>query len=139
LTVTALAILIGCSEGTPGGPEATQVTAKKPIVGQADDTFNLDVPKMSTQLKQGEKKELAISVARGKNFDEEVTLKFDGVPKGMTLEPARPVIMHGDKGTKITLTLADDAALGDFTVKVTGHPTKGADSTNMLKVTVAKK
>jgi hypothetical protein len=29
--------------------------------------------------------------------------------------------------------------LGDFTVKVTGHPTKGPDATNELKITVAKK
>ena len=62
-----------------------------------------------------------------------------GNKDGVTLEPANPVIMHGEKETKITVTLADDAALGDFNVKVTGHPTKGADSTNDLKITVAKK
>jgi hypothetical protein len=139
LTMTALFVLTGCNEATPGGPGATQVTANKPIVGQADDTFKLDVPKMSTRLKQGETKELAISVARGKNFDEDVTLKFAGVPKGVTLEPGTPVIMHGQNETKITLKLADNASLGDFTVKVTGQPTKGTDSTNELKITVAKR
>jgi hypothetical protein len=34
---------------------------------------------------------------------------------------------------------ADDASLGDFAVKVTGHPTHGADASNELKITVAKK
>ena len=54
----------------------------------------------STRLKQGETKELAISVARGGNFHEEVTLKFAGVPKGVTLNPASPVIRHGEQDTK---------------------------------------
>jgi uncharacterized membrane protein len=139
LAVTAVVLFTGCNEGTRGGPGATEVTANKPVVGQADDTFRLDLPKMSTKLKQGETKELTIDVARGKNFSEDVELKFSGVPKGVTVEPASPVITHGDKGAKVTVKVADDAALGDFTVKVTGHPTSGADATNELKMTVTKK
>jgi len=139
LTVTAIVLMTGCTEGTLGGPGATEVTANKPIVGQADNTFSLDVPMMSTKLKQGETKELAIDVARGKNFSEDVELKFSGVPKGVTVDPANPVIMHSDKEAKFTVKAADDAALGDFTVKVTGHPTSGADATNEFKMTVAKK
>jgi uncharacterized membrane protein len=139
LAVTAVVLVTGCVEGTPGGPGAKEVTANKPIVGQADNTFSLDVPKMSTTLKQGETKDLAIDVARGKNFSEDVELKFSGVPKGVTVDPASPVIMHSDKEAKITVKVADDAAVGDFTVKVTGHPTTGADATNEFKMTVAKK
>jgi len=139
LAVTAVVLVTGCAEGTPGGPGAKEVTAYKPIVGQADNTFSLDVPKMSTTLKQGETKDLAIDVARGKNFSEDVELKFSGVPKGVTVDPASPVIMHSDKEAKITVKVADDAALGDFTVKVTGHPTTGADAMNEFKITVAKK
>jgi hypothetical protein len=139
LMVMAVVALTGCNEGTPGGPGATEVTAKKPIYGQADDTFNLDVPQTSARLKQGEMKELAISVGRGKNFNEDVTLKFTGVPKGVTLDPASPVILHGDKDAKITLKAADNASIGDFTIKVTGQPTKGATASNELKITVAQK
>jgi uncharacterized membrane protein len=139
LMVTAVVVLTGCNQDTPGGPGATERTANKPIVGQADDTFNLDVPKMSTKLKQGETKDVSISVARGKNFDEDVTLKFAGVPKGVTLDPASPVIKHGDKEAKITLKVADNASLGDFTVKVTGEPSKGMAASSELKITVAQK
>jgi hypothetical protein len=139
LAVTAVVLVTGCNEGTRGGPGATEVTANKPVVGQADDTFGLDVPKMSTTLKQGETKDLAIDVSRGKNFSQDVELKFAGVPKGVTLDPASPVIMHGDKQAKVAVKVADDAALGDFTVKVTGHPTSGADATNEFKIAVAKK
>jgi len=39
------------------------------------------------------------------------------------------------KDTEVTFTLraADDASLGDFTVKVMGHPTTGGDASNDLK------
>jgi len=52
---------------------------------------------------------------------------------------AKIVHMHGDKEVKVTVKVADDTALGEFTVKVTGHPTSGADATNEFKITVAKK
>ena len=60
------------------------------------------------------------------------------MPQGVTLDPASPVIKHGATETKVTLKAAADASLGDFTVKVTGHPTKGADASHEFKITVAK-
>ena len=128
-----------------GGPGAANPTATKHYYdyGQADDTFNLSVPSstpyLSTSLKQGETKAVSISIKRGKNFDEDVTLQFADMPKGVTLDPASPVIKHGDTEAKLMVKAEDDAALGDFTVKVTGHPTKGTDSSNEFKITVAKK
>jgi hypothetical protein len=139
LMVTTVFALAGCGEGTPGGPGAVERTANKPVFGQADDTFNLDVPKMSTKLKQGETKELAISVARGKNFDEDVTLKFASLPKGVTFDPASPVIVRGNKEAKVAVRIAGDTAPGEFTVKVSGEPKKGAAATSEIKITVAKK
>jgi uncharacterized membrane protein len=139
LLVAALVAFTGCNKGTPGGPGATNPNAKKPVVGQANDTFTLSVPTLSTTLKQGDTKTVAISINRGKNLDEDVTLKFADVPTGLTIEPASPTIKRGDTEAKLTLKAADNAALGDFTIKVTGHPTNGADASNEFKVTVAKK
>ena len=51
LAVMALATLAGCNKGTPGGPGTI---SEQPIYGQADNTFNLSVPMMSTSLQQGE-------------------------------------------------------------------------------------
>ncbi len=82
---------------------------------------------------------MEIGIKRGKNFSEDVTLKFADGPKGVTLASASPVIMHGDTEAKVMLKATDDASLGDFTVKVTGHPAKGADATSEIKITVAKK
>ena len=107
-------------EGTSGGPGVTNPPRRNPLYGQADNTFNLSVPRLSTSLKQGETKEVSIGIKRGKNFQEDVTLKFADGPQGVTLDPASPVIKHGDTEAKVTLKAAADASLGDFTVKVTG-------------------
>ncbi len=135
----ALVAVTGCDKGTPGGPGAVDPAAKKPLYGQATDTFDLSVAAVSTSLKQGDAKEGSIGIKRGKNFDQDVTLTFAGLPKGLTIEPASLVIKHGDTDAKYTVKAGDDAPVGDFTVKVTGHPTKGGDATNELKVTVALK
>jgi hypothetical protein len=140
-TASALALfaLVGCDKGTPGGPGVTTSGQKAGVFKQGEDTFTLSVPTLSTKLKQGESKVIIIGVSRGKNFDEDVALKFDDLPKGVTVEPAKAEIKHGDKDTKVTLKAADDAALGDHTGKVVGHPTKGSDATHDLKLTVEKK
>jgi hypothetical protein len=136
LVVMTLAALTGCSEGTPGGPGATE---KKPAFGQADDTFNLSVPVLSSSVQQGEQTEATVGIQRAKNFDEDVAITFADVPKGVTVEPASPVIKHGDTDAKITFKVGDDAALGDFKVNVTGHPTKGSDAQIAFKLTISAK
>src|SRR5262245_31845505 len=135
--VVALVALIGCGgKTTPGGPGATNPS--KPAFGERDDSFDLSTPS-SVSLKQGEMKQVTIGIKRGKNFDQDVALKFAEPPKGVTIEEASPAIKHGDKETKITLKAADDAAVGEHTLKVTGHPGKGPDGAAEFKVTVQKK
>jgi hypothetical protein len=137
LLVLALVALVGCGgKDTAGGPGATDPGAKKPRYGEADNTFNLTAP--STSLKQGETKAVSIGIRRGTNFQEDVTLKFADVPQGVTVDPAGPVIKHGETETKVALKAAADASLGELTIKVIGHPTKGADASHEFKITVAK-
>ena len=92
----------------------------------------------STSLKQGEAKTVSVGIKRDKSFDQDVALTFSDMPKGVTLEPDAPVIKHGDTEAQITLTGADDASLGKFAIKVTGHPAKGAEASNEFKLVVAK-
>jgi len=167
LSAVGAIVLAGCTEGTPGGPGATrpetrtashrQAELPPPTIPNAparptettpgrsepvhrgDETFTLSVPTFSTSLKQGEAKEISIGTHRGKNFVEDVSLRFMDLPKGLTIEPANPMIRASDKDAKVTIKAAPDAPLGDFTIKVMGHPTRGADAMNELKVTVHKK
>src|SRR5579871_5124412 len=102
LLAMGLIASIGCNDhDKAGGPGATDPSAKQPLYGQADNTFNLSAPSIS--LKQGETKTIVIGIKRGTNFQEDVTLEFTTVPQGMTLDPASPVIRHGDKETEVTL------------------------------------
>ena len=126
--VLTLAALTGCTQGEPGGPGTAAAPEKQATVGQTDDTFNLSVPLTSTSLQQGGQTEATIAINRAKNFDEDVTLHFADVPQGVTIEPASPAIKHGDENVKVMFKAGDGAALGDFTVKVTGHPTNGSDA-----------
>jgi len=129
----------GCNLGTRGGPGASDPKASKPLFyGQSDNTFNLSVPD-ATAINQGETREVSIGIERGTNFDEDVTLNFSSMPMGVTMDPASPVLKRSEKTTQVVLTAANDASLGDFTVEVTGHPTRGVDASNELKITVAKR
>lgn len=168
LVIVALT-LIGCDEGTPGGPGVTKKTPSTPTpsttevtpdttplttpdttssttpsttpetsLTDADNTFRLDAPNLTTALKQGESKSISIAISRETNFMEDVALTFSGVPDGVTITPADPMILKGDTEAKLTIAAAEDAAIGDFKIKIVGHPTKGADATNEFSVSVSK-
>ncbi len=134
-----LAVLAGCTQGTPGGPGTAKTDKEKPMFGQNEDTFNLTVPMTSSSLQQGEESAATVGIKRAKNFDEDVTLKFADVPKGVTIEPARPVIKSSDTEAKITFKAGDEAPLGDFKVQVTGHPAEGGDAKVEYKLTILAK
>jgi uncharacterized membrane protein len=150
LVMLSLAVLAGCggsstgsSEKHVGGPGAgTSASQKEPLFGAGENEFKLSTPLTATHLKQGESKQLKIGIDRGKNFDEDVTLKFEGspdVPKGVTFDPASPTIKHGDKEAVFTVKAADEAALGDFKIKVIGKPSKGKEAVNTLELKIEKK
>ncbi len=136
LAMTMLAVAGGCSQGTPGGPGTT---GEQPTYGQADNTFNLSVPVMSSSLQQGNQAEATVGIKRAKNFDEDVALSFADVPKGVTVEPASPEIKRGSTDAKITFTAGDEAPLGEFLVKITGHPSKGSDALIEFKLNITAK
>jgi hypothetical protein len=146
LVAMSLICAAGCTQGTPGGPGVqtpvnpqTQST-NKPVIGEARDTFSLRTPMLATSVKQGESKSVSISIQRGTDFDDDVQLSFTEIPTGVTLDPANPTLAKGDKEAKFNITAGADAAIGDFTVKVTGHPTKGGpDAVNQFKLDVSAK
>jgi len=96
MAAVAMFVLVGCNSGTTGGPGADKAKAQEKEsktkklqdkISQPEDTFSLDVPTLSTKLKQGESKVVTIGIKRGKNFDQNVKLKLDGVPTGVTADP----------------------------------------------------
>ena len=143
---------VGCTQKASEVPEATapatrqpsaeavQAVVQRPIPGEASGTFNLSVPFESVSLTQGGSESVRIGINRGENFGEQVALELSGLPAGVTVETADPVIQHGSTGVALTLKAAADAALGDFTITVTGHTaSSGADFSKEFKLTVAQK
>lgn len=144
-TVMLLAAFAGCNQGTPGGPGTTEPESKKHFydVGHPDNTFTLSVPSsmplMSTNIKQGDTTKVTIGINRGKSFDQDVALKFEGLPTGVTIEQTSAVISHDKSEANLTLTATDTAALGEFEIHVVGHPTTGSNASNKFKINVDKK
>lgn len=135
----------GCNRGTPGGPGTSEPESKKHFydVGKPDNTFTLSVPSslplMATTLRQGATAKVTIGIQRGKGFDQDVGLKFEGLPTGVTIDPVSANIPHDKSEADLTLSATDDAALGGFDIKVVGHPASGSDASNTFKITVEKK
>ena len=130
---------LGCGQtATSGGPGANNPNADKNPLKQADNTFTLDTPNLATKVKQGQSDTITIGINRGKNFDQDVALKFDGLPSGVALDPASPTIKASEKEVKLTVSAAANAAIVDADVKVTGQPTTGPAGTNTFKLSVSE-
>jgi len=115
-------------------------STSKPLFGTQDGTFTLDMPNLSTDITQGETKNVTIGIDRGDNFDQDVTLRLTNIPTGLTITPEQPVLKAGDKEVVLAVAAAADAALGDFTITVSGQPSgTGATATNQFDVTIEEK
>jgi uncharacterized membrane protein len=146
IIASALVAVCGCTEGTPGGPgvqtppPSQTYSANKPVVANSKETYSLRMPVLSTSMKQGETRSATIAISRGNDFAEDVSLKFSAIPEGITLEPSAPIIRKSESEVKINITASDNAALGDFTVKVIGHSDRGGpDAESDLKLAVSEK
>ena len=135
-TMMVVASLIGCTQGTPGGPGTT---GEQPTFGQAENTFNLSGPRSSTSLQQGETTEATIGIKRATNFDEDVMLILENVPQGVTVEPSSPAIKSSDTDVRLTLSASDEAPVGDYVVTITGKPTSGGDAHIEFNLTITPK
>ena len=142
LLTTGLVLLVGCENGKspPGGPGATNRQQSTGIrVTQPENTFQLDVPNLETDIKQGESKTIKISISRGKDFDQDVKLEFAGAPKGLKVTAAESMLKASEKEVQVKLEAAADAPLGEHTITVTGSPARdGAKTSANFKVEVQK-
>ena len=94
-----------------------------------DLTFKVRAPLTDTNLKQGETKTVKLTLSRGKNFAQPVTLKLKDNKMGLKFDPASPEVKPGDKDdVEIKVTADEKADLGKHVVNVdasapTGEPT----------------
>ena len=98
--------------------------AEARVVTDKNNTFTLEVPKMTTSVNRGKKEDVTISISRGSEFKESVKLQFHA-PKGVTVTPAEPVIQAGQNKVTITIQAAGDAPAGKANIDVTAVPQTG--------------
>jgi hypothetical protein len=135
---------LGCeNKSPPGGPGAhkgsdtgprTSAHAGSSEVAKTDGTFSIKGPAISMAVKQGEKKEVDLTISRDKNFKQDVKLKYEA-PKGLKIEGPADIKPSQD-GAKLMVEATKDAALGDNTVEVIATPETGKQTTMSFKITV---
>jgi len=132
----------GCNRESPkGGPGADKANkGTTATTGSSDktETFSIKVPAGHTNVTQGGQQEVSISVSRGSNFDQDVTLTFKP-HDGITVTPESWTAKKGDDTGKIVVKAADTATVGTSNIAVTGTPKTGAAATVDLGIEVKKK
>ena len=116
----ALGLLAGCTKESPrGGPGAVP-----PNASDNANSFKVDVPKGTTDIKQGEQREVTVSVNRGNKFDQDVMVTIKP-PAGIEAHPDKATAKKGTDAVKVTLKANSDAKMGKEEVEVIGTPTTG--------------
>ena len=92
-----------------------------------DEGFTIGVPGfgMGTHIKQGDTESVTLSVNRGDRFKRDVKLDILAA-EGISVDPTRVTVKASDPpDVQLRITAPKDAALGDYTVTVTGTPESG--------------
>jgi hypothetical protein len=103
-------------------------------VADPSSTFTLKVTG-EADLKRGERKEVVIAIDRGRDFKEEVTLKFTA-PRGLKVTPNEVMVPAGEKEAKVTIESEAGVPAGEMNIEVTGMPPTGSPTTLRVPVEV---
>ena len=120
-------------------PTGEDVTKQLAITIISNDSFSLTVPKQAVTFKQNESTDVTIGVIRNKTFHQDVTIYIEDLPIGLTVKPTTRVVSKDTREAKFTFSASEDAAVGDFEVKVIGNPKSGRDIAKGMKVHISKK
>jgi uncharacterized membrane protein len=120
-----LAAVSGCQSSSERGGGMTK-----------DAGFKVVVPTFSTEIKQGETKDVIVSLERGENLKQDVKLQIK-TSDGISVEPTKVWVKASDKpDVQFQVSAAKDAALGSYKVSVKGTPEKGEPASTEFNVTV---
>lgn len=126
LLMLSLATLYSCeSSNSPQGGSVIQ-----------DEGFKIVVPAGTTEIKQGEIQTAVVSLARDGYFKQDVQLLIS-TTKGISVEPTDVLIKSSDKPeVQVRVTVANDAALGEYSVRVEGTPKTGERTSTVFAIKV---
>jgi uncharacterized membrane protein len=123
--VVALAplLLVGCGSPKGGGISA-------------DEGFRLKTPFFTTDIKQGDRETVTVSIDRDKYFKQDVRLQAEASP-GISVDPV-DILVGADESADVQfqVTAPQGAALGEYIVRVKGIPETGQSTSTEFKVKV---
>ena len=126
-------------DGKPSGDGGTGLklpSMTDVIAGKNEFRINTHTMFMSPTLKQGDTRELKITLKRGTEFKDDVALTADA-PKGLEVKFPDSTISASEKeDVAMSVTVAKDAPLGKQDIKVTGKAKGGATHTYNVPVNV---
>ena len=124
--LVALAALYGCQ--TSQSPQGGSVIK--------DEGFKISVPYATTTMKQGDVQTAIVTLQRDDYFKQNVRLLIN-TTKGITLDPTSVLIKSSDRpDVLIRITVAPDAALGEYGIRVMGTPETGEPASTVFTVKV---
>ena len=120
-----LAAVSGCQSSSSRGGGMTK-----------EEAFKIAVPTFSTEVKQGETKNVTVSLERGEYFKQDVKLEIKASP-GISVEPTKVSVKASDSpDVQLKVSASKDAALGGYQVTVKGTPKTGEPTSTEFNVTV---
>jgi uncharacterized membrane protein len=119
----ALTMVFGCMSPQGGGISE-------------DNGFKIAVPAFTTDVKQGDRQTISVTLHRGKFFKQNVRLQTSA-STGISVTPA-DVLIKASETPEMQLQIAvpKDAAIGEYRVHVRGTPETGQTASIEIKVKV---
>ena len=101
-----------------------------------DEGFKISVPTFTTDVKQGDRQTISVTLQREKFFKQNVRLQIIGA-KGISVTPTDVLVKASDTPeVQLQIAVPKDAALGEYRVFVKGTPETGLRASIVIKVKV---
>ena len=101
-----------------------------------DEGFRISTPTFTTDIKQGDRQTVTVSVERDKYFKEDVRLEFRA-SEGLSVRPTDVLVKASDTpDVQLQIAAPADAALSEYRVYVKGTPGTGQATSTEIKVKV---
>lgn len=101
-----------------------------------DEGFKIQVPMFATDIKQGDRQTISVTVRRGDFFKQDVRLEIKA-SQGITVTPTNVLVKANDTAeVPLQIAVPKDAALGEYHVFLKGTPETGQPASIEIKVKV---
>jgi uncharacterized membrane protein len=119
----ALTVVVGCMSPRGGGMSE-------------DEGFKIAVPTFTTDVKQGDRQTISVTLHREKFFKQNVRLQVSA-SRGISVTPTDVLVKASDTPeVQLQIAAPRDAALGEYRVFVKGTPETGTSASIEIKVKV---